>query len=230
MTTHREARAFFDAIAARYDRVYAPSREESRARMARVLAELAPKSRVLDLGVGTGRELSLLLDEGHVVTGMDGSPEMLGRCARRSRAIPLVEGDIWHRLPFEAGSFDAVLALHGTLAHPPSKEALPEAAQEAARVLSSRGVLVVEVPSAAWLDAPRGDGERAVRPTAPGRALITDAATGASIETWLFGLDEWRAALGSSLDVTTSVENGGELFLVARKRRWVQREGRNERR
>jgi len=223
MTTREEARAFFDSIAGRYDRVYAPPREESQARMARVLAELAPGSRILDLGVGTGRELSSLLDAGHLVTGVDLSPEMLARCARRSRPVPLVEADLWGALPFAPGSFDAVLALHGTLAHPPSKGAPRALAAEVARVLAARGVFLVEVPLPAWIDdaasePSRGQGDdRRVSRIDATRSRVTDGATGAFIEAWLFPPDEWREALSSSLTVERAIEERTELFLLARR-------------
>lgn len=74
----RDAAAFFDAIAGRYERAYALTTAASRARMARVLGVLpAAPAQVLDLGVGTGRELTALLDAGHAPTGLDASRAML---------------------------------------------------------------------------------------------------------------------------------------------------------
>jgi SAM-dependent methyltransferase len=131
-----DARAFFDAIARRYDRAYAPDARTTRERVARVATYFAPGARLLDLGVGTGRELSLLQDLGFRPTGVDLSKEMLERCARRARPVPLVEADFWEPLPFDAASFDGVLALHGTLAHPPSLEAYAALGAEIARLLA----------------------------------------------------------------------------------------------
>jgi SAM-dependent methyltransferase len=225
MTTRDQARAFFDSIAGRYDRVYAPGPEESRARMARVLTELAPTSRVLDLGVGTGRELSSLQDAGHVVTGLDLSPEMLARCARRTRPVLLVEADLWDRLPFEAGAFDAVIALHGTLAHPPGEAAPRALAVELARVLAPSGVFVMEVPLPPWIDKAveairhpsRGHAKPgALRKVGDSQAVMTDDVTGASIDTRLFTPHEWKEAL-SRLTIIQACEERDELFLVARK-------------
>jgi SAM-dependent methyltransferase len=213
VTTRDEARAFFDAIAGRYDRVYAPTSQESRSRTARVLRELPARSRVLDLGVGTGRELSALLDAGHAVTGLDLSPEMLARCARRSRPVPLVQADLWGELPFSPGAFDAVIALHGTLAHPPSREALAFLAREITRVLSRGGVFVMEVPLPSWIESAGGD----FVPTGEGRMIFTDRATGATIEAWLFEEREWQRELGSYLRISDAVHAAGELFLTARK-------------
>jgi SAM-dependent methyltransferase len=215
MTTRDEARAFFDSIAGRYDRVYAPPRDESRARNARVLAELAPRSRVLDLGVGTGRELSALMDAGHFVTGLDLSPEMLARCARRSRPIPLIQANLWDPLPFAAASFDAVLGLHGTLAHPPSESAPRALGAEVSRVLSRDGVFVFEVPLPTWIAGHAGDPERKLVRLSETRARVTDTTTGATIETLLLSSSDWRAALSPSLTVTKAIEDTSELFLVA---------------
>jgi SAM-dependent methyltransferase len=213
VTTPDAARRFFDAIAGRYDRVYAPPSSESRARMSRVLAALSPRSRVLDLGVGTGRELPALLDAGHTVVGLDVSPEMLERCARRARPVRLVLGDLWAPLPFEAGAFDAVIALHGTLAHPPGEGALGPLALEIARVLSPAGAFVMEAPLPSWT---AGTGEDLVRAD-QGRAIFTDRATGEAIEARFFEERAWRASLAPHLAVTTALDTGGELFLAATK-------------
>jgi aryl-alcohol dehydrogenase-like predicted oxidoreductase len=117
------ARTFFDAIARRYDRAYALSGPLSRARLARVVRELEGRTRVLVLGIGTGRELPALLDAGHEPVGLDVSPEMIAQCSHRARRVPIVLGDFYEPLPFGDASFDAAIALHGTLAHPPHEGA-----------------------------------------------------------------------------------------------------------
>ena len=61
MTATEQTAHFFDAIAGRYERAYSLPSDESRRRLRGVLATLpASPARVLDLGVGTGRELSRL--------------------------------------------------------------------------------------------------------------------------------------------------------------------------
>lgn len=74
---------------------------------------------LLDAGCGTGSHLPLLAglaDSQGQVTGLDNSPEMISRAARRVAGhgledrVTLVEGDI-EELPFEAGSFDCVLSV-----------------------------------------------------------------------------------------------------------------------
>jgi SAM-dependent methyltransferase len=220
-----EAERFFDAIAGRYDREYALPASVSKERMARVLRELptAP-ARVLDLGVGTGRELPALLDAGYAPTGVDVSREMIERCGRRARPVPLVRCDFWGPLPFEVGSFDAVVALHGTLAHEPHEGSLLALGEELGRVVVAGGTLVAEVPTPAWLDrleGVTGSGDRVLRRTGTDTCVFEDRVAGASIEARVLGEDGWRSALGA--EWSTRVEgmsgsDGLEWFVVAVRR------------
>jgi SAM-dependent methyltransferase len=187
--------------------------------MHRVLGHLAKESKVLDLGVGTGRELSSLLDAGHDVVGFDFSREMLAVCARRARPVAVVLGDLWQPLPFPDAGFDAVLALHGTLAHPPSEGACMGVAKEIARVLRVGGVFVAEVPLPKWLDhASPGEPERGITRVGERTALIEDRVTGADIVALLIGAGEWRTALSPFFEVEMTGEEDEELFFVGTKR------------
>ncbi len=201
------ARAFFDAIARRYDRVYARSGAEAKARLARVMAELAPESHVLDLGVGTGRELPALLDAG----------QMLAVCAARSRPIPLVLGDFWRELPWKDETFDAVLALHGTLAHAPGEAALGGLAREVRRVLRRGGVFVAEVPTEAWFR------EQATGPSVDwlggGRVRFVDEVSSASVEAWATTEQGWASLFAGELAMRTEPGLPGEVVLVGRRER-----------
>src|SRR5260370_31624527 len=134
---YNDGARFVDAIAGRYERAYALPAAESRRRMPRVVGVLpSPPARVLDLGVGTGRELTALRDGGYTPTGVDASRAMLERCARRARAVRTVHANFWRApLPFEDASFDAAVALHGTLAHTPDAAAMGRLACELARIV-----------------------------------------------------------------------------------------------
>ncbi len=215
------AARFFEAIAGRYERVYALPSDESRRRMARILGELpAGPARVLDLGVGTGRELTALLDAGYAPTGLDASQAMLDRCARRSRPVPLVCADFWTApLPFADSAFDAALALHGTLAHPPDPLALRRLARELGRVIRRGGVFVAEVPSPAWLDRLEGaaDGERRIQRTGPRTCLVEDLVVGASIEARVLDEPEWLAALAPEWKGQLEPLGEVEWLVVARR-------------
>jgi SAM-dependent methyltransferase len=206
------ARAFFDAIARRYDRDYALSGPVSRARLARVVAELAGRRRVLVLGIGTGRELPALLDASHEPIGIDVSPAMIARCNERARTVPIVEADFYERLPFEDASFDAAVALHGTLAHPPREGAYAELARELARVLVPGGILVAEVPAA------EGLAKLGVMRTADGRFVHRDEASGLAIEGVALAAGQWREALSPHLDARVEPLGDVEHLVVATRR------------
>lgn len=173
---------FFDAIAPRYDRVYA---RDARVLRERLAASKLPPGRVLDLGIGTGRELAFLLDAGHEVTGIELSERMIALCAQRARKVPIVHGDFYAPLPFADHSFASAIALFGSLAHPPDPGAHARLARELSRVLAFGGVLVAEMPSPAW------DGR-----------VHEDEVTHARIVVRAPSEDEWRRAFeGWSLDV-----------------------------
>ena len=216
MPTAEETRAFFDAIAPTYDRAYGMPAPETRRRMAALVARLpARPCDVLDLGVGTGRELPALFDAGHRVVGIDLAPRMIAEHDRRSRRATIVVGDLWGALPFADASFDAVLALFGTLAHPPDDGARARLGREVARVLRREGLFFAEVPSPAWLARlpyERPAGERAVWRTGPREAVHEDRGVGVTIAISVASAEEWALA---PLYVTVE-DAGDELFVVAR--------------
>ncbi|HEY4015315.1 MAG TPA: class I SAM-dependent methyltransferase [Polyangiaceae bacterium] len=218
------AAAFFDRIAGRYERSYGLSAEESRRRMDRVLAELPPApARVLDLGVGTGRELTALLDAGYEPTGIDVSREMLERCARRARAVPLIHRDFYEPLPFPSAWFDAAVALHGSLAHPPDASATARLASHLARVVRPAGVWLAEMPTPAWLDAVEagrtadGSPDRRVWRTGPETCWYEDEVLGVSIEARLPSEAAWRAAFGALWTARFVPVSDVEWIVVARR-------------
>ncbi|HIJ82395.1 MAG TPA: methyltransferase domain-containing protein [Desulfuromonadales bacterium] len=98
---------------------------------------------VLDAGCGTGavsRELARRLANWRVI-GLDPSAVFLATARKLSANhtnLKYVEGDC-RSLPFDSGSFDAVI-FHTTLSHVPRPE---EAMQEAFRVLNSGGILAI---------------------------------------------------------------------------------------
>lgn len=220
--------SFFDAIAARYDRDYALDAATTRARVGRIAKDIPSSSsssssssggKVLDLGVGTGRELPTLLDLGFRVTGLDASEPMLELCRRRARPIPLVCQTFYAPLPFADGEFDAVLALHGTLSHPPDAEAQARLIGEVARVLAPGGLFAFEVPSSGWLakldNGPIDDGARAVRRTGPQAVLYEDRRLGVHIEGRVLSDAEWTALLGEHFRVRIEPLSPVELLVLA---------------
>ena len=212
-----EAREFFGKIARKYDRSYALERDESRARMKRITDLLPAGARVLDLGVGTGRELPALLDAGHEVVGVDVAPEMIEICGKRSRPIEMHLADFWSTaLPFPPGSFDAVIALHGTLAHPPddAETSLRTLSDELARLLKPRGVLLFEVPSPEFLHAIDRGPENVARSTGTDRSLHEDTALEVAIEARAFSADRWMRSFSRHFDVRVEPISSVEQLVV----------------
>lgn len=108
--TSRVARVY-DRIAPLYDWYEAPmDLMGGRERRARVIGDA--HGRVLEVGVGTGRNLALY-PEGARVTGIDVSERMLVRARERAaeldRAVELRHADA-EALPFDDASFDTVTA------------------------------------------------------------------------------------------------------------------------
>lgn len=134
----------FDRAADIYDatRGYPPGVGE---RVGAALLEAAGAtlaSRILEMGVGTGRIALPIIRAGHAYTGVDLSPLMLDKLRAALPAIPgaaervtLAEGDVTN-LPFPAASFDVVITVH--VLHLVTDRA--RAIAEGVRVLARPGV------------------------------------------------------------------------------------------
>ena len=98
-------------------------------------------SRVLDVGCGTGRLLSLLAEQGAIGSGVEVAPEMVAVARRANPQTDIREGTA-EDLPFDDGAFDAVvicLAYH----HLDEPERF---LAETTRVLVPGGRLVIAEP------------------------------------------------------------------------------------
>ncbi len=131
----------YGRIADYYDRVRTNDRDYLRFWTAPLVkfGEITGKSRVLDVGCGTGR-FTVTMKEmtGADVYGLDASAEMLERARGKSKEITWIEGRA-EELPFDGNFFDTVtitMALH-------QFEDKKKAISEAARVLKRGGRLVV---------------------------------------------------------------------------------------
>lgn len=104
----------FDAIGADYEKAFAHN-ETHLASLDWLLARLAPGSRVLDVGSGTGVPTAgTLASAGHRVLGVDISPVMTGIATRQVPSASFRCADI-REVPLEEGSFDAVCAFESML-------------------------------------------------------------------------------------------------------------------
>ncbi|MFF8726859.1 class I SAM-dependent methyltransferase [Streptomyces sp. NPDC015171] len=108
------AAVVFDALGLDYERAFAASAPH-RASLARLLELLAPGSRVLDVGSGTGRPTAqTLAAAGHRVLGIDVSPVMVDLAARQVPEAEFRLADIRGTAVAE-GSFDAACAYFSLL-------------------------------------------------------------------------------------------------------------------
>ncbi|MCK1821944.1 class I SAM-dependent methyltransferase [Streptomyces sp. XM83C] len=97
----------FDALGTEYEKAFAGSAAH-RASLEWLLGRLAPGSRVLDVGSGTGRPTAeVLAGAGHRVLGVDVSPVMVDIASRQVPGAEFRCADV-RVTPWEEGSFDAV--------------------------------------------------------------------------------------------------------------------------
>jgi ubiquinone/menaquinone biosynthesis C-methylase UbiE len=105
----------FDRAADYYDetRGLPPGTEQGIAALIRDMGGLTASSRVVEIGVGTGRIALPLAAHVRAVCGVDLSRPMLNRLLAKRSGEPVhaVEGDI-ARLPFGSHRFDAAVAVH----------------------------------------------------------------------------------------------------------------------
>jgi SAM-dependent methyltransferase len=132
--------------------------------LTRILAaELAGYQPCLEIGVGTGRFALPLRTAGIDMAGTDISGAMLRRLAANAGGaspFPLAQADAT-RLPFGAGSFGSILAVHVLHLIPDWRIAV----DEAMRVLRPGGALVASFPTDnRAAREPDGDAVRAVGP------------------------------------------------------------------
>ena len=72
---------------------------------------LQAKSKILDLGIGTGASSKPLKKEGHIITGIDGSEKMLEVCKSKNIAEELILQDLEITpFPLTDNLFDAIIS------------------------------------------------------------------------------------------------------------------------
>jgi ubiquinone/menaquinone biosynthesis C-methylase UbiE len=104
--------------------------------------QVAPGSRLLDVGCGSGQLALMAAKDGLHVTGVDIAGNLVERARQRAEAEGLTadfrEGDA-EALPFEDGSFDVVTSLIGAMFAP-----RPDlVAKELLRVCTPGGILAM---------------------------------------------------------------------------------------
>jgi SAM-dependent methyltransferase len=131
----------FDRVAGRYDatRGFPPGVERSVAELFANAGNLLPDSRVLEVGIGTGRIAMPLAAHVARYCGVDLSPAMLAQLGAKRGALCIspVRADAT-RIPFAAAAFDAAIGVHVFHLIPGWREVMAELA----RVLRPGGVLL----------------------------------------------------------------------------------------
>jgi SAM-dependent methyltransferase len=122
-----------------------PAESAAQAEGAARLAECRPGALILDAGCGNGRHAAPLATAGYRVIGLDASRTLVAaarRAVHGARQPRFVCGS-YARLPFEPGTFDAVMCL-GTALGYMGEGADRAALREFRRVLAPGGRLLIE--------------------------------------------------------------------------------------
>jgi SAM-dependent methyltransferase len=115
-----------------------------------LLSELAHDTAILEFGIGTGRLALPLIERGHQVAGIDGSPDMLAQLRRKpgGQDIQVEIGDF--ASTFLGTRFGLVVLAMNTVYALPSQQAQVACFANAARHLEAGGRFVVD----AWIPDP----------------------------------------------------------------------------
>ncbi|HWC10529.1 MAG TPA: class I SAM-dependent methyltransferase [Acidimicrobiales bacterium] len=129
-----------------YDRRHASRFAEAEVTADFLAGLVAPGSRVLELGVGTGRLALPLAARGLEVHGVDSSPAMLARLRAKAggEAVGVVEGDFAEVGTIVEGEYDLVLVAFNSLFELLDQDTQCRCVSGAGARLAAGGVFVVE--------------------------------------------------------------------------------------
>src|SRR3954451_20444081 len=168
------------------------------------LADPRPGEELLDVACGTGNAAVLAARTGANVTGLDLSPRLLdaarARAAAQRAPAAFVVGDA-QELPFEDGSFDAVVSVFGAIFALDARRAFAELL----RVLKPDGGAFVS----AWVPAGAIDAMIGVIVPAVSRAM------GREIPRFPWDDPDAVGTMASSLGATVRFHRGGEIAFTA---------------
>jgi len=135
--TRAEIAARFDEIAEEFD----ATRTHPWPETLLFASLLPPRSCVLDLGCGNGRNMAAFEERGHSVLGLDVSRNILDKAAAKVGTRSLVQGDVVHT-PLRSLAVDAVHCV-ASIHHLPSEGERRQAVAEIVRVLRPRGLVLL---------------------------------------------------------------------------------------
>jgi SAM-dependent methyltransferase len=159
-----------DGRAAAYDHDR-PERDAEAGAVADVVAELAGRGSVLELGVGTGRIAIPLIERGLAVAGIDTSEAMVARLRAKPGGdkVDVVMGDCTDAAALVEGPFAVVVIAASTLFELDDQDAQLRCLVSARSVLTADGAVVIEAFAP---DVTRADQSLAVVATGPGRVTL----------------------------------------------------------
>jgi len=110
-----------------------------------LLKTFTPKSNLLEIGCGSGRDASFMLEQCYNITAIDGSPKMIEEAKTLHPALEahLFTMQLPHGLNFEAESFDGVYSV-ATLMHL-TQEEIALTIQNIYTLLKSKGKFLFSV-------------------------------------------------------------------------------------
>jgi ubiquinone/menaquinone biosynthesis C-methylase UbiE len=99
--------------------------------------------KILDVGVGTGRNSELLLTKGGIIEGIDISEGMMAKAKQKLKGgkINFTVADAGEKIPFEDSTFDIIICTRVLKYIPTWKNAI----SEFSRVLKKDGTLILEI-------------------------------------------------------------------------------------
>jgi len=121
-----------------YSNCFVYSRKRLEVWLRRLIPAKGEGQRLLDVGCGTGHHMLDLRQRGFVVSGVDGSEEMLKVARRLNPGCDIRSADV-ESLPFEKASFDRILSIEVLRYLPDFRHSV----KEMGRVLAPGGVAVV---------------------------------------------------------------------------------------
>lgn len=109
-----------------------------------LISELAGPGKILELAIGTGRMALPLLEKGHDISGIEGSPEMIAKLQEKPGGadIPVIVGD--YADVGLLGPFGFVFLVFNTLFNLTSQEAQVRCFQNVGERLAPGGAFLVE--------------------------------------------------------------------------------------